>query len=153
VHYSPASFYAPKCSPSLRQKQKSQEYAKPPNPGDAAWIINEFLDERLDDTDGGRLFNGILEDFPERESEHLRKQLGNFIRRPKFAAYPWRTEWLAWLESNNSSTTSNIRENIKFCREVTNKSAAKVSGRKTADGKPINLPGTWWYIGGRKAGW
>ena len=149
----PASFFEPKGSPPLRQKQKSQGYSRPPNPGDGTWIMNEFLNEYLDDVEGGRLFNGKLEDFPERESENLRKLLGDFIRLDKFVAYPWREDWLAWIDTSTSSATSNIRENVKFCRDVTNKSANKSSGRTTSDGKPINLTGTWWYIGARKPDW
>ena len=149
----PVNYFQPKGSPPLCQKQKSTGYAKPPKPGDGTWIMNEFLNQTLHDTEGGRLFNGHLADFPERDAEHMRRLLGDFIRRPRFRHYPWKTEWLAWIDASTSSATSNIRENIKFCRDVSNKSASKSSGRYTPDGKPINLPGTWWYIGPRKQGW
>ena len=109
------------------------------------------MNEYLDDAEGGRLFIGNLEDFPDRESQHLRKQLGDFIRRPKYVAYPWKADWLAWIDTATASASANIRENVKFCREITNKSASRNSSRKTAEGKPITLPGTWWYITARKA--
>jgi hypothetical protein len=65
----PVDYFQPKGSPPLRQKQKSSQYAKPPNPGDGTWIINEFLNKVLDDTEGGRLFNGQLDEVTLRQVE------------------------------------------------------------------------------------
>jgi hypothetical protein len=139
----PPHFYDPIGPPPLRQKQKDKAaYSSPPKPGDGTWIVNEFLNEFLEDT-GGRLFTGNETAWPEFTSEHVRVQLDHFINNPIYANYPHLGAWHALLEDDRPSSTTSLRENIVFCRDILSVRQANKTG---ANGK-------WWVIGSRKEGW
>jgi hypothetical protein len=147
----PLAFYEPKGLGPLRQKQKKNldKYGRPPNPGDGTWIVSEFLNDFYGD-EGGRLFAGNPENFPEFNPQSVRIQLESFVQRSKYANYPWKTEWESFITENTRNATAHIRENVKFCREILN---TKQERSKVGTKENPGATGVWWEIGPRRHGW
>lgn len=68
----PRNFYQQKGEKPLTKSVDDRSmYGTPPNTGDGAWIIDEFLKVFVGDS-GARLFSGDEEAFPHLDSEHVK---------------------------------------------------------------------------------
>ena len=76
----------------VKANMDTSTYATPPNPGDATYIVNEFVNAFISDN-GGRLFCGDEATFPHFENENVKIQFKWFLELPKFENYPWKAKW------------------------------------------------------------
>jgi len=150
----PAEYFIPLGHSLLKRKTDVTKCAQPPTPGEGTWIINQFLNSHFGD-EGGRLVTGTAEGLNERYREdHVKLLLRDFLQRPEYANYPWKRAWMEILESpKTQASTSDLRRNIEFCREIVSTKNYTASAGKTEDGRVKNITGKIWQIGGRKPGW
>jgi len=116
----PVTFFGTKKGPGpvKMNRKKFDGYSYPPSPNDRVWILNEFLNPTLDDKEGERLFVWRIDRFPKYSNIEIKTHLEQFILAPKYRNYPHKETWLAIVREKTVSTSSQIRANVVFCREM-----------------------------------
>ncbi|KAI5855390.1 hypothetical protein BZA05DRAFT_466184 [Tricharina praecox] len=140
-----AAFYGQKRRPPPLGKKKLAQYtSRSIVRGDAAWLIKEFLDERF--PDGGKVFAAPLGTWPEKDAEHIRLLLSEFVERPLYYYHPFRSDWLDILNDARPQAISIIKENIHLCRPITWTQRVMKDLRSSGRGQ---LGGKYWHFGAR----
>jgi hypothetical protein len=142
----PPGFYLPQGDGFVKQGTKKHgNYHNPPRPGDGSWLMCQFLDECY--PEGGSLFFGDAEKWPEKQAECAKAQFSAFLERPLYANSPHLAFWLAVLADSRPSGSSTILATIKFLRgDITEQKISKMNRGGTAK----QFWGSYRSFGGRR---